>query len=686
MRVAFFSPLPPARSGIADYSAALLDSLRPLADVTAFAGAGERSDPSAFDAAVYQIGNNPDHAFVYEQALRHPGIVVLHESNLHHLVAHLTIGRGDWDAYATECAYDGGPAAGAFAERVRKREAGPDYQGVRMIRRVLESARGVIAHSRFVEREIRAAGYAGPLAVIPHGAWLGAGSRNDYRRRLGLNESTPLAGVFGHLKPYKRIPELLRAFRRVTRVIPEARLILAGEPHPDLPLVPLIEGLGLSQAVRILGFTPAADFAGYLSACDAVLNLRFPTVGESSGALMRALGLGVPALVSDVGSFSELPDAVCLKVPVGAAEEDAIYEYLNLLLSRPDVARAIGARARAYVAGECSWDLAARRYVEFLEAVALGRPLLQPRPAEPAGTPPAPQLPVPGPRPPTPSPRPPAPGPWPPAPAPQPPAPGPLDGLPQYLRTWAANEESREYLDVHLTRLEKTLAMVPPGGPCDRILEMGAYLQITPALASRLGYGEVRGCYYGQAGQSDSRVAESTAGERFACVIDNFDAERDRFPYPDSHFSTVLCCELIEHLASDPMALMCEANRILKPGGHLLLTTPNAVSLRALKAALEGYHPGFYSAYLRPEQEAAEARHNREYTPREVELLLANSGFEIVRLETGEFREIPHPEHAWVRHLLERYRLETGLRGDGIYALGRKAGAVKERYPGWLYT
>jgi SAM-dependent methyltransferase len=143
---------------------------------------------------------------------------------------------------------------------------------------------------------------------------------------------------------------------------------------------------------------------------------------------------------------------------------------------------------------------------------------------------------------------------------------------------------------------------------------------------------------------------------------------------------------LIEHLASDPMALMCEANRILKPGGHLLLTTPNAVSLRALKAALEGYHPGFYSAYLRPEQEAAEARHNREYTPREIELLLANSGFEIVRLETGEFREIPHPEHAWVRHLLERYRLETGLRGDGIYALGRKAGAVKERYPDWLYT
>ena len=656
MRVAFFSPLPPARSGIADYSAALLASLSPLADVTAFSGAEALSEAAAFDVAVYQIGNNPDHGSVYEQALRHPGVVVLHESNLHHLIAHLTIGRGDWDAYIEECAYSGGAEARAFAARVRSREIGPDYEGVTMTRRLLESARGVVVHSRFLEREIRAAGYAGPLAVIPHGAWLAAGSRNDYRRRLGLDEATPLAGIFGHLKPYKRIPESLRAFRRLTRVIPEARLILAGEPHPDLPLQGLIESLGLSAAVRILGFIPAADFAGYLSACDAVLNLRFPTVGESSGTLMRAMGLGIPALVSEVGSFAELPDTACLKVPVGAGEEDAIFEYLNLLLSRRDAARAVGDRARDYAARECSWDLAARRYLEFLESVV---------PAPGAG----------GRRPETEA-----------SEESRETVAANLEGLPDYLRSWAANDESGAYLNVHLTRLEKTLALVPPGGPCDRILEMGAYLQITPALASRLGYGEVRGCYYGEPGRSDLRVAESAAGERFACVIDHFDAEKDSFPYPDSHFSTVLCCELIEHLVSDPMRLMSEANRILKPGGHLLLTTPNAVSLRAVKAALEGYHPGFYSAYLRPAQEAAEARHSREYTPREIALLLANSGFEIVRLETGEFRDLPHPEHAWVRHLLERYRLETDLRGDGIYALGRKTGAVKERYPDWLYS
>jgi hypothetical protein len=81
-----------------------------------------------------------------------------------------------------------------------------------------------------------------------------------------------------------------------------------------------------------------------------------------------------------------------------------------------------------------------------------------------------------------------------------------------------------------------------------------------------------------------------------------------------------------------------------------------------------------------------DARHNREYAPREIHQLLENSGFEVALLETGEFLEEPHPEHGWVTHLLERYMLPTHLRGDGIYAVGRKTGRVRDRFPGWLYS
>jgi SAM-dependent methyltransferase len=216
---------------------------------------------------------------------------------------------------------------------------------------------------------------------------------------------------------------------------------------------------------------------------------------------------------------------------------------------------------------------------------------------------------------------------------------------------------------------------------------MGAYLQITPSLRTRLGYGEVRGCYYGTLGRVDHKTVTSAEGETFECAIDHFDAEKDRFPYPDEHFRSVLCCELIEHLFEDPMHLMGEVNRILKPGGHLVLTTPNVAAMRGISAILQGYHPGFFHAYIKPaESGEVDARHNREYTPREIKLLLENSGFEVERLETGEFRDEPHPEYGWVRHLMQTYWLGEELRGDGIYVLGRKTGPVRDRYPDWLYS
>ena len=88
---------------------------------------------------------------------------------------------------------------------------------------------------------------------------------------------------------------------------------------------------------------------------------------------MRALGLGKAVIVSEVGSFSELPDTICLKAPVDASEEDHLFEYLNLLVSRPEVRKALGARAREWVETECTWPQVARRYAEFLERIARQR-------------------------------------------------------------------------------------------------------------------------------------------------------------------------------------------------------------------------------------------------------------------------------------------------------------------------
>ena len=370
--------MPPSKSGIADYSEALAAEMakrvclsvldKPLLHKPGSDRA--KHDPSAYDIALYHIGNNPWHGFAYETALRHPGVVVMHEANLHHLIADLTINRGDWDAYLAEAELNGGAAALEYALRVRALAVGPDYEGVPMTRRLLEASRGLVVHSGFVEREMRAQGFIGPIATIPHGAWIPRTDRNSARQSLGLDEDTPLIGVFGYLKPYKRIAESLRALRRLVRIDPRVRMILVGEPHPEFLVDQLIRTLGLSEHVRVLGFTPIEKFVEYIGACDIVLNLRYPTVGETSGSLQRALGLGKAVIVSDIGSFAELPDDVCLKVPTAPGriqeEEDFIFEYLNVLVSRPDLAHAMGERARQWVEGECNWGSVADRYVDFL--------------------------------------------------------------------------------------------------------------------------------------------------------------------------------------------------------------------------------------------------------------------------------------------------------------------------------
>ena len=653
IKIAFFSPLPPARSGIADYSAALLEELQTLAKVEVFSAKPSGFRPSDFDVSLYQIGNNVYHDFCYEAALEHPGVVVVHEANLHHLIADITIKRGDWDSYMRAIEQEGNPEALQYAQRVRALEVPPDYQGLPMLRRLLTGSKAAIVHSGCVECDLREAGFGGPVARIPHGAWLPGTSGTSYRERLGMDETTPLIGIFGFLKPYKRIAESLRAFRRLVRTEPRAKMILVGEPHADFPLQSLIQSLGLTPHVRVLGFRPIEEFVGYLAACDIILNLRYPTVGENSGTLMRALGLGKAVIVSQVGSFSELPDEICLKAPVDASEEEYLFEYLNSLVSRPDLRRALGQRAREWVETECTWPKVAQRYAEFLEQVANHRTVSS---QTASAAVPAPEE-------------------------------ASAKVEPEYILSWAPDEAARGYIQTHITRFEKTLAITPPGGPNDRILEMGSYLQITPALRTRLGYGEVRGCYYGPPGNSDQRSVTSSDGEQFSCDIDLFNAEKDRFPYEDGYFSTVLCCELVEHLAEDPMHMMSEINRILAPGGHLVLTTPNISSLRAIAAILEHYHPGFFPAYIRPRRpgEEPEARHNREYTPREAVHLLEDSGFEVILLDTGPFRDKPEPEHEWVKHVLARYKVAENLRGDGIYVVGRKKGPVRKRYPAWLY-
>jgi SAM-dependent methyltransferase len=254
------------------------------------------------------------------------------------------------------------------------------------------------------------------------------------------------------------------------------------------------------------------------------------------------------------------------------------------------------------------------------------------------------------------------------------------------LRTLPLDSEAaRPYLEKHLPRLAKTLELVPrsAGG---RALELGCYMQITPFLQRICGYSEVRGAYYGTPGKQDLKTMSFPDGD-FTCRVDHFDAERHPFPYAEGYFELVLATEIIEHMAFDPMHLLVESRRVLREGGHLLISTPNAASFASIAKALDGRtNPQIFPQYKRPDPASPEIGHVHEYTAHELRLTLEAAGFEIEQLFTTTIEE--YALHAEIlRPLLEANGYGTENRGEQTWCLAVKRDDLPiERYPSFLYS
>jgi glycosyltransferase involved in cell wall biosynthesis len=391
LRLNVWSPWPPSTSGVADYAAEQAEALAARVEVRRVAEADATHRPEA-DLDLYHVGNSPAHGFVYRAALERPGVVLLHDWSLHHLVLSETVQAGDVAAYLREMRRAHGEA-GSFVGRQVARALGGDLLPAlyALNDRILDGSLGVVALTHGVAQRAGLRLPGRPVLALPHHLslpLLPPPERAAARAALGVDAEAALVVAPGLATASKRLHAAIHAVARLRRRLARVTLVVAGAVEPGLPLETWAREAELGDGLRVTGRLALADFERWLCAADAVLALRFPSHGEMSGALVRALGVGRPVLVTaGTPAALEFPDGVVVPVDPGRAESGEIEALLERLLSDAGLAARIGTLARDHVARHHALGDGVQALAAFLEQVAsrreeLGRTAASSQPAD----------------------------------------------------------------------------------------------------------------------------------------------------------------------------------------------------------------------------------------------------------------------------------------------------------------
>lgn len=398
LRLAYFTPLQPQKSGISDYSEELLRHLVSYADIDIFIDdyvpANDRvksacpvysyrdfermAGTTAYDMIVYQMGNSLYHKYMYGLLDRYPGIVVLHDFSLHAMVRAAAYVDNDLQFYVDEMKFCHGSAGENEAIKNIKAGHEPDVYNLKFPanRRALYKSRGIIVHSDWTRQMVRLYSGGVPVEKIHHGVELShgrpdPGATRQARAALGVREGGVLFASFGYVAETKRTAQSIRAFSRLLKDRPDSKYVFVGELSDLIKkeVLSLLEDEDLKRSVTITGYVPEDQFYKYLDAADICINLRYPTAGESSGSMMRAIGAGKPLIVSRIGSFKEFPDDFCWKVDVDESEEEVLYEFMKKLSTDKGLRESMGKAARKYAEDNLSYAKAAESYARFISII-----------------------------------------------------------------------------------------------------------------------------------------------------------------------------------------------------------------------------------------------------------------------------------------------------------------------------
>lgn len=375
LKIAFFGPLNPTRSGISDYDEELLPLLRRFYDIDVFIDGTPQADRvfhhsefyprhirRRYDLTLYQMGNSLLHEYMYGYLFQHPGAVIFHDYCLHHSRAKMLLLKGLVDEYLAEvkACY---PNNDRLVQTIHGGLAGDlllyYYPFVELI---LRSSYAAGTHTDVAAEKLRGADT--PVVKIPMAVHV---EEQAHRGEDPFPEKLVIAS-FGLITPAKRISTVLDVLRELKKYYPQLLYLLVGDVAPEYELQKEIEKFELQGNVQVTGRVDRPTFHGLMARADIIVNLRYPSAGEMSATLLRAMAYGKPVLMTRLRQFQELPAGSVIRIRPNEQEWLDLFHNLWPLIENESLRKRFGDSARNYIEAKHQPQQMLQKYQELIEA------------------------------------------------------------------------------------------------------------------------------------------------------------------------------------------------------------------------------------------------------------------------------------------------------------------------------
>lgn len=394
-KIAFFTPLPPIQSGISDYSVDIIKELSNYFDIDVYIDTGykptcklsnnvniyihkefKKKSNEYFDI-IYQMGNSEYHEYMEYYIKKYKGTLVLHDYNLHSLVRYLTLFKraNNIKLYRQYLLEDFDiKIVDEYIDKLTRGEIPIQIHQMEVNGYVVNYSNKIIVHSNEAREKLLTRNIGRNVRTIRLYAKIEPLSDSiKTREKYNILKDEIIISSFGHIHESKRIIPALKAFSILCKEYSNIKYYFVGKLDPCLEneFHELVRNNNLENRIFVTGYTELDEFIEYIKMSDICVNLRYPYNGETSGSLMRILAQGKCVLVNDIGSFSEIPDSCCVKIPSVESmdmhtEVDKIYKALKKLIESPNIIKKIGFNARKYAEENLDIKVIGKQYRDFI--------------------------------------------------------------------------------------------------------------------------------------------------------------------------------------------------------------------------------------------------------------------------------------------------------------------------------